>query len=66
MAKESKEDLPYIFKRFYKGKNASEGSIGIGLSMAHSMITSQNGVIDVASGKDKGTQFRIKFYKQVI
>lgn len=61
-----KEDLPYIFKRFYKGKNASEGSIGIGLSMAHSMITSQNGVIDVASGKDKGTQFRIKFYKQVI
>ncbi|WCR28736.1 HAMP domain-containing histidine kinase [Paenibacillus thiaminolyticus] len=61
-----KEDLPYIFKRFYKGKYASEGSIGIGLSMAHSMITSQNGVIDVASGKDKGTQFRIKFYKQVI
>ncbi|MCE5172669.1 HAMP domain-containing histidine kinase [Paenibacillus profundus] len=61
-----KEDLPYIFKRFYKGKDASEGSIGIGLSMAHSMITSQNGVIDVASDKDKGTQFRIKFYKQVI
>ncbi len=61
-----KEDLPYIFKRFYKGKNASEGSIGIGLSMAHSMITSQNGVIDVASDKDKGTQFRIKFYKQVV
>ncbi|MFL1673600.1 sensor histidine kinase [Paenibacillus dendritiformis] len=61
-----KEDLPYIFKRFYKGKNASEGSIGIGLSMAHSIITSQNGVIDVASDKDKGTQFRIKFYKQVI
>ncbi|NKI19879.1 response regulator [Paenibacillus dendritiformis] len=55
-----------LLLRFYKGKNASEGSIGIGLSMAHSMITSQNGVIDVASGKDKGTQFRIKFYKQVI
>ncbi|PZM62637.1 sensor histidine kinase [Paenibacillus dendritiformis] len=61
-----KEDLPYIFKRFYKGKNASEGSIGIGLSMAHSIIISQNGVIDVASDKVKGTQFRIKFYKQVI
>ncbi|TDL47399.1 HAMP domain-containing histidine kinase [Paenibacillus dendritiformis] len=61
-----KEDLPYIFKRFYKGKNASEGSIGIGLSMAHSIITSQNGVIDVASDKDKGTRFQIKFYKQVI
>lgn len=61
-----KEDLPYIFKRFYKGKNASEGSIGIGLAMAYSIIASQNGVIDVTSSCDKGTQFRIKFYKQVI
>lgn len=61
-----KEDLPYIFKRFYKGKNASEGSIGIGLAMAHSIIASQNGVIDVTSASEKGTQFRIKFYKHVI
>lgn len=61
-----KEELPYIFKRFYKGKNASEGSIGIGLAMAQSIIASQNGVIDVTSDSEKGTQFRIKFYKQVI
>ncbi|KOR89460.1 sensor histidine kinase [Paenibacillus solani] len=61
-----KEDLPYIFKRFYKGKNASEGSIGIGLALAHSIIASQNGVIDVTSDNEKGTQFRIKFYKHVI
>lgn len=61
-----KEDLPYIFKRFYKGKNASEGSIGIGLAMAQSIIASQNGVIDVTSDSGKGTQFRIKFYKHVI
>lgn len=58
-----KEDLPYIFKRFYKGKNASEDSIGIGLAMAHSIITSQNGHIVVKSEKGKGAQFRIKFYK---
>lgn len=61
-----KEDLPYIFKRFYKGRNASEGSIGIGLAMAHSIIASQNGVIDVTSDSGKGTQFRIKLYKHVI
>ncbi|AOC91316.1 Sensor protein DivL [Bacillus amyloliquefaciens] len=61
-----KEDIPYIFKRFYKGKNALDGSIGIGLSMAYSIITSQNGVIDVTSDSEKGTKFRIKFYKQVI
>ncbi|MFD0589332.1 sensor histidine kinase [Paenibacillus sp. GCM10027627] len=61
-----KEDLPYIFKRFYKGKNAGEGSIGIGLALAHSIIASQNGVVDVTSDGEKGTEFRIKFYKRVI
>lgn len=61
-----KADLPYIFKRFYKGKNASEGSIGIGLAMAHSIITSQNGDIEAQSLPMSGTQFRIKFYKQIV
>jgi signal transduction histidine kinase len=61
-----REDLPYIFKRFYKGKNASEDSVGIGLAMAHSIITSQNGDIIVDSTIGKGTRFQIKFYKQVI
>lgn len=62
----SKEDMPYIFKRFYKGKNASEGSVGIGLAMAYSIVTNQNGDIQIKSEKEKGTEFRIKFYKQVI
>ncbi|OMD42213.1 sensor histidine kinase [Paenibacillus odorifer] len=61
-----KTELPYIFKRFYKGKNASEDSIGIGLALAQSIITGQNGTIDVKSEIEKGTQFQIKFYKQVI
>lgn len=61
-----KEDLPYIFKRFYKGKNASDDSVGIGLAMAHSIITSQQGDIEVTSQSGVGTTFHIKFYKQVI
>ena len=61
-----RDELPYIFKRFYKGRSASEGSIGIGLAMAHSIITSQNGDIEVRSEEGNGTQFRIKMYKQVI
>lgn len=61
-----KEDIPYIFKRFYKGKNASEDSIGIGLAMAHSIISSQNGNIEVKSDGKNGTQFWIKFYKKII
>ncbi|MBM7553313.1 ATP-binding protein [Thalassobacillus pellis] len=61
-----KEDLPYIFKRFYKGKNAGEDSVGIGLAMAHSIITNQNGSIEVFSKEGEGTRFQVKFYKQVI
>ncbi len=62
----AKEDLPYIFKRFYKGKNAGEDSVGIGLAMAHSIISGQKGDISVVSKEGEGTSFRIKFYKQVI
>ncbi len=61
-----KEDIPYIFKRFYKGKNANEDSVGIGLAMAHSIIKRQNGDINVESSREKGTRFHIKLYKQVI
>ncbi|MEH7111651.1 HAMP domain-containing sensor histidine kinase [Neobacillus niacini] len=62
----AKEDLPYIFRRFYKGKNAGDDSVGIGLAMAYSIITSQHGDIEVNSQPGVGTRFQIKFYKQVI
>ncbi|WP_069999132.1 sensor histidine kinase [Cellulosilyticum sp. I15G10I2] len=58
-----KEDLPYVFKRFYKGKNASEDSVGIGLAMAKSIVVSQKGDVSVTSKKGEGTQFSMKFYK---
>lgn len=61
-----KEDLPYIFNRFYKGKNAHNDSIGIGLAMAKSIIEKQNGVIEVSSKLGQGTKFTIKFYKSVV
>lgn len=59
----ARQDIPYIFKRFYKGKNSSEESIGIGLNLAHSIITAQNGDVGVSSTEGKGTKFTIKFYK---
>lgn len=61
-----KEDLPYIFQRFYKGRNAGADSIGIGLAMAQSIVRSQNGDIEVKSEENLGTSFIIKFYKQII
>jgi signal transduction histidine kinase len=57
-----KEDLPHIFERFYKGKNATNDSVGIGLSLAKSIIEKDNGTI-MAQSSAKGTTFIIKYYK---
>ena len=57
----AKEDLPKIFDKFYKGKNSSGNSFGIGLSLAKSIIERDNGEIAVKSEEKKGTQFIIKF-----
>lgn len=57
-----KSDIPYIFQRFYKGKNSNSDSIGIGLALAKSIINEDNGNINVNSSKD-GTEFIIKYFK---
>ena len=43
------KDLPHIFERFYKGKNSSSDSVGIGLALSKSIIESNNGYIQVDS-----------------
>ena len=59
------KDIPHLFERFYKGSNASENSYGIGLALARTVITAQNGTVQAANGST-GAKFVIKFYKQVI
>lgn len=59
----SKDDLPHIFERFYKGKSNKE-SIGIGLNMSKKIIESENGNIIVKSKENKGTTFIIKLFKK--
>lgn len=58
-----KEDLKHIFERFYKGKNSSENSVGIGLALAKNIIEKNNGMINCKSELDKGTEFVIKYMK---
>ena len=59
----SKEDLPHIFERFYKSKNSSSDSAGIGLALAKSIIQNSNGYISVESSLKKGSTFTIKYMK---
>ena len=58
----SAKDLPNIFDRFYKGKNSSMNSIGIGLALSKSILEEDNGNINVTSS-NKSTIFTIKYYK---
>ena len=59
----SKDRLPYIFDRFYQADPSNtrkyEGS-GIGLSLAHELITIHGGTIDVTSEEGVGTEFIIR------
>ena len=58
-----KEDLTHIFERFYKGKNSSNESVGIGLALSKSIIENNNGYIGVESEIRKGSLFIIKYFK---
>lgn len=60
----SDEDLKHIFERFYKAKNASAESIGIGLSLAKCIVEADNGDIKVESKKGESTVFRIQYMKR--
>ena len=58
-------DLPHLFERFYRGKNAPESTYGIGLALARTIVTAQNGTIQ-AMNTGTGARFVIKFYHQVL
>jgi signal transduction histidine kinase len=57
-------DLPHIFERFYRADNSRSkdnvSGYGLGLSIAHKLIKSQNGSIEAKSVIKKGSTFTIK------
>ena len=57
----SKKDMDNIFKRFYKGKNSSFDSVGIGLSLAKKIIENDFGKISIECKNNK-TIFDIKYF----
>lgn len=58
-----KEDIPHLFERFYRGKNAEKGGIGIGLALAKEIIECQNGTIRAENRKEGGACFIVRFYR---
>ena len=60
------EELPHIFERFYRGKNSSTDSVGIGLALSKAIFGKQKASLAAQSKVGEGTTFKIKFYKAII
>ncbi len=58
-----REELPYIFERFYRvdkaRKRSSSGGAGLGLSIAHTIAKAHGGRVEVASEIGKGSTFSV-------
>lgn len=56
------EDLPHIFDRFYRGREARKRDIpgtGLGLAIVKEIVEAHQGVITVDSRVNEGTTFRV-------
>lgn len=62
----SQEDIHHIFKRFYRSKNfLNKQGIGLGLSLAKSIVEGQGGLISVQSNLNNGTTFILSFMTEL-
>lgn len=62
----SKNELPFIFERFYradKSRNRMTGGSGIGLAIVKSIVLAHGGAVDVESRLDKGSCFKVTLPK---
>ena len=55
------EDQPLIFQRFFRGdQSRTLGGAGLGLSLAHAIVTAHGGSISLESAPDSNTIFWVR------
>ena len=58
-----RQDAKHIFERFYKGKNASKDSVGIGMALAKTIVELNNGRIILHTEKGEGSTFLLRWFR---
>jgi len=53
-------ELPFVFNKFYRGKNAAAGGTGLGLSIVKGFTEAQQGTVNAANRQNGGAIFNIK------
>jgi len=53
------EDMPHIFERFFRGRNAGLGGSGLGLAIARDIVEAHRGRISVESMPGEGTSVTV-------
>ncbi len=54
------EELPRIWDRLYRGRNAlTQKGLGLGLSLVRAVVRAHGGHVDVESGLEEGSTFRV-------
>lgn len=55
-------ELPHLFERFHRGRDAAPGSVGIGLALARAIARAQNGALTAERMPD-GMRFILRLYR---
>ena len=58
-----KEELPHLFERFYRGKDADATGYGIGLALCRTIIMRQGGTVTAKNHPQGGAVFYVRFLK---
>lgn len=58
----SKDDMPHLFERFYRGRQSDKNSFGIGLALSRSILKKEDAVIKAENLPQGGSRFVIRFY----
>lgn len=60
-----KEELPFVFQRFYVGANSKGTGTGLGLYIVQGIVRELGGTIRVQSELGKGTRFAMEFPQDI-